>query len=495
MVEPRDILRCQRVCRDWSQAFSNPEILYPALKYFFPRAREARELRDEGRARGAKENLCSESSISYDWRRVFTLVSSRYHFLGLGKPYTIQKLSQLSFDERTYYCPVSPWQEHESFAPAGPRYLFDHAFWSYKDGLLAFLEEEQRSITVLDVATGTRAIAPFDLLDRVIRNIRLNEKLLIVEWAEIESFHQLNANEPVHRHFATSFEVLQEENVQLAATCQTLELAFRNEWKMHFLGLPLSDRDRFFSDHTNTHYAIYIWQPNRSMYTGSEIESLAVWDVSHPSKYHPSTDASGRLEPGDHKINGPHVVHRFNFHDLDHFGILQKDSPLLMSFHIDDAADNIYWYENEYMRPTNAFNLGHGEWRSRTVTIPLAIGAVNSRYNDIRLPPYAGNCSLDASRHRDIPKESVLGVMETADEEADVTYSVLRTNISGPFNTTLVKIHLLGNTVDLEEKFSNQVSYKGKLAGDERFLIGENDRQEIVILHFNAMENKGNGPT
>ena len=47
-------------------------------------------------------------------------------------------------------------------------------------------------------------------------------------------------------------------------------IKFRSEFKVHFFGLPLNSRDRFFSVHTRTHYLIYFWRPNRSMYTGDE---------------------------------------------------------------------------------------------------------------------------------------------------------------------------------------------------------------------------------
>ncbi len=49
--------------------------------------------------------------------------------------------------------------------------------------------------------------------------------------------------------------------------------------------------------HTATHYAVYFWQPNRSLYQDDPIEQLAVWDISSPSPYRPSEDPTGDPRP------------------------------------------------------------------------------------------------------------------------------------------------------------------------------------------------------
>lgn len=335
---------------------------------------------------------------------------------------------------------------------------------------------------MLDVFSKQKVIVPFSMTCKVIRNLRLKQRVLVIEWAEINPFHQLNELEPVHRHFATCFDVVKSATGLEEGSWQ---ITLRNEWKMHFLGLPLSDRDKFFSNHTCDYYVVYIWQPNRSMYTGREIETLAVWDISHPSKYLPSNDVSGKHVPEDQSLNGPHAIHRYDFRDLRFYGILQKDSPSMMSFHIDDTAENIVWVENEYVRPTNAFNLGQNQWRSRVTTIPLTCGPVNCTSGELSLPPYAGSCSFEAVDQRDIPDQSTIGVIDVVDEPSHVSFSLLRTNLSGPFNWTIVKIRAdEERTVELDGKLAEQVTYKGRIAGDERVLIGENDRQEIVVLKF-----------
>lgn len=318
--------------------------------------------------------------------------------------------------------------------------------------------------------------------NKIIRNLRLSQRTLVIEWAEIDPFHQLNELESVYRHFATCFNIIR---TQHQPADPGFEITFRNEWKIHFLGLPLSDRDRFFSFHTHDYYVVYFWQQNRSMYTGQEIESLAVWDISTASKYLPSADASGKHAPENQLVGGPHALRRYNFIDLHFYGILQGDSPSMMSFQIDDTAENLYWVENEYIRPTNAFNLGQNQWRSRVIIIPLASGPVNRKIGERSLPPYAGSCSFEARDQRYPPEDTFIGVMDVYDAESQVNYSLQRTNFSGPFNWTVVKIKAgEETTVDLTEKLAEQVTYKGRIAGDERLLIGENSRQEIVILIF-----------
>ena len=47
-----------------------------------------------------------------------------------------------------------------------------------------------------------------------------------------------------------------------------------------------------------------------------------------------------------------------------------------------------------------------------------------------------------------------------------------------------IQMNGLGYEISLREDFWPQLLGKGTICGDERFLIGENSDQEIVILHF-----------
>jgi hypothetical protein len=48
------------------------------------------------------------------------------------------------------------------------------------------------------------------------------------------------------------------------------------------------------------------------------------------------------------------------------------------------------------------------------------------------------------------------------------------------------KVHVngVGHETSLKDDLWSELLGKGKLVGDERFLIGENNNQEVVILHF-----------
>lgn len=109
--------------------------------------------------------------------------------------------------------------------------------------------------------------------------------------------------------------------------------------------MPLNSQDRFFSTHTSTHYAQYLWQPNRSAWGEDEpIESLAIWDISSPSTYRPSLDPAGRAKPP--ATEGPRVVRRFSFADLDFYNIRQGPSPVLHKLELD--GQNVYVIEEDH---------------------------------------------------------------------------------------------------------------------------------------------------
>ena len=115
---------------------------------------------------------------------------------------------------------------------------------------------------------------------------------------------------------------------------------------MHFLGMPLNSRDRFFSAHTAHHYSIYLWQPNRSSWGEDDpIEALAVWDISSPSNYRPSEDPTGKGKP-DEKSEGPRVLRRLSFADLDFFDIRQGPAQILHGLQLDEG--HVYVIEEDH---------------------------------------------------------------------------------------------------------------------------------------------------
>lgn len=78
------------------------------------------------------------------------------------------------------------------------------------------------------------------------------------------------------------------------------------------------------------------------------------------------------------------------------------------------------------------------------------------------------------------------GIMDVVDSDAGVRYSLLNTVFGGKtaLNWLLLDIEALGNHTTLSDQNTQIVSFKGKICGDERYLIGENCDEEIVILRF-----------
>jgi hypothetical protein len=518
-LEAWDIVRCQMVSSAWLQAFSAPEFLRINLKKYLP-TREARHL--------IPDTLLPNSPRESDamWRTTFSKIAGRYFHLTHGKPRTIQK-HKTAVPERsepTNWFPVNCWEYHESqpggrlhylqsaephenpdTRPGEQAYLFNHAFWSYEDGLLGFAPgrpfnfaydaaevpmhspSTNFAIIVLDLKSQHGVQVPFDVKDRVVRNLRLKDRTLIIEWAEKAPYHALNDSEVVHRHFATCYDVKPHPTSSGGTACRWT-VTFRSEWKLHFLGLPLNHQDRFFSTHTKDHYAVYLWQPNRSMYTGDEeqpIECLLIWDIAQPRQYMPSLDPGGNNHPGGLR-RGPYLVARFDYRLLEHYGIRQHSSPSLIKFSLDSEQHTITVHENSCIAGQGYFDPAERLWCVKTTNIPFrGEGPHLQRECDGKLPPYRGNCSMETSDVLD-PEPWFLGIMDVVDEKADVRFSLVQSVFTGKdvHNMAFVRIWALQRMATLDEATTRQIAHMGKIAGDERFLVGQNDSQEIVVLRF-----------
>ncbi|KAL1848642.1 hypothetical protein Plec18170_007952 [Paecilomyces lecythidis] len=330
-LQPPDVIRCRRVCKSWYNVFGNPSNLMPLLKKWYPLAKEVRELREKT----IPSHLDLKDEDYYHWQRIFDRVISRYDHLARGQPRSTRVFSLCRDDNSSKWFRVPPWDSHGSHLSGRVDFIFKQAFWTYEDGLLVYPSSVHRSLVLLDLDTDATFVVPFPINNKVIRRVRIQDKLLVIEWAEPNVFHWLNDDDGVHRHFASSFDIRPSD--------EGWDITFRNEWKIMFLGHPLSDRDRFFSSHNNTHYAIYAWQPNRSLYTADEdapIESLFVWDISQPSSYRPSLDPTGRQKE-DEAGKGPTTVARFGFRDLGFYSVRQRGCPRILKLDINNEAGTV----------------------------------------------------------------------------------------------------------------------------------------------------------
>jgi hypothetical protein len=108
----------------------------------------------------------------------------------------------------------------------------------------------------------------------------------------------------------------------------------------------VNEIDRFYSCHSATHYALYLWQLSRGDWgEDSPLEALVVWDISTPFSYRPSNDPMLGSQPlfEDH---GPTVIRRYSFSDLDFYGVRQRSTPALRGLELDE--NHVYFIEEDH---------------------------------------------------------------------------------------------------------------------------------------------------
>lgn len=340
-LSPEDSIACRRVNRAWLSTFTSEDVSWNLMKWHFPRSREMRRLASTKRP---------------DWPACFANVARRYHYLRTARPRLVDKIDIVQGARQKHlHRGVEPWSRFLRFNDNTAPFSYRDPVWCVHDGLLIYLDPDGRC-NAYDLETRHQFAVPFDITDKTVRRLHLTCAVLIIEWCEREPFHQLNDRESVNRHFATAFDVQRcsphsssrsprFSMVRSTSNPTHWTITFRSEWKIHFLGLPLNRHDRFFSAHTATHYALYLWQPNRSPWGEEDpLEQLTVWDISFPSQYRPSQDPSGAHKP-DADL-GPHVIQRLTWRDLDFMGLRQRHTPSFREILLDDH--NVYVHEEEH---------------------------------------------------------------------------------------------------------------------------------------------------
>lgn len=470
-LSPTDCIRSRLVSRKWQCAFTDSELTRHILLQHYPRVREVRD------------NL-----TSVPWSAVLSRVAARYHHLNAGQPRCTEKLRllrSLVVPEWARYQPVGTWQRHLQFEEKTAKFHYPDPLWTYDDGLLLFPSAEFQSYVLYDLHNGTVHGIVFNPAGKIVRRIRLKERVIIFEWCEESSHHQLNETETVFRHFATAIDILTENGALITRV--------RNEWKIHFLGLPLNSKDRFYSSHTSSHYALYLWQPNRSAWGEDDpIEALAIWDISSTSLYRPSEDPSGKLKPNE-ELEGPRVIRRLSFAELDFYTIRQRSTPTIRSLELDENHAYVVEEDHRWLVGQEAGHYLPRLHKVRSVGIPFSIGPrwedscgadgdVNlsfcERASETRSPRYA-----PCWRHEEFPYLTITEAMDTA---AGVRFCARHCFMLETISISVKpKIHLLSpNYETSKDDLWSQLLGVGKICGDERWLIGENLEQEIVILHF-----------
>lgn len=543
-LEAHDLLRCHFVSHKWKTSLSDPTYLRTILKSYAD-TREVRALLSHD------HNAFHYSSASISPQSLtdtFRTIATRYYHLKKGKIRRVSRYPLCALDQAGTWHPTPQWDYHES-QPGGrlyheaanhvmsanrKPYLFRQTLWSYDDGFVVFaprempdLRTEEREgeagwdgsdpwvgvgesggkgkryvLAVLDLETEEKVVVPFDVVDRVIRNVRLKQGTLIVEWAEKDPFHDLNLVDKVHRHFATVYDVHRKQQPPNTnkQTRTTISVTFRSEFKIHFLGLPLTARDYFFSTHTKNHYALYLWQPNRSLWTGDEdqpIEALFVWDIRSPSPYRPSSDPTNtRTYEND---CGPVMVGRFSFLMLEYLGIRQRANIALISLVLEEfdededgggGGGNVVWKENIHVSGQGYFDPAERNWRSRVTRFPFkGDGPAHVLVGAEELVAYRGAVSMESCElEEDEVERWFLPVMDVVDRDAKVRFALLETCFSGMgmINRIMVRVKLgeEGEWTNMEGNEVDELSVMGRVAGDERWIVGMNGKLEVVVGRF-----------
>jgi hypothetical protein len=491
-IEPVDFVRCRRVNSAWYRAFTSPISLAYILKSSYPLAKEVRELFQTG----TPNALQTIHDLSQGKQRVlFDRVVQRYYRLARGMPRSVHKFYLQQAETAEYgrrFCAVPPWDSHASHPGGKIDMLFDHAFWTYEDGLVVFPDEHERSLVLLDLETQLTFMVPFVSANKIIRRIRLQDKLLVIEWAEDEPIDSLGLPS-LHRYYATSFEINR--------AGRGWDVILRNEWKIIPYGHSLGHGHWFHSTHSRIHYAIYSYGLPR--HSRGEVNALGdvpltIWDISEFSEYRVSQDSMSQSQDAS-RDSGPFIVAEFKPQQLEPepplspFGlsrIRRGWATNIMRMDIDSSAYTISITEIEDVGRRMDYNPLEYAPVVNVISIPFArSGDPYRRQVQTCYPPYRGNCSMEISPWTATsPWPCYWAICESTDEKARVSFCLSylssRTQTGYEEDPLMVTIQTSQSITTLSHDFAEEVSFKGKICGDERFLVGENAQNQLVVLYF-----------
>ncbi|KAJ0295208.1 hypothetical protein CBS470a_000256 [Colletotrichum nupharicola] len=435
-----------------------------------------------------------------DWPSIFASVARRYHSLTSGTYHILTTISVLQDAKRFY--PFNPWnrtlrRDEMTF----PLQLPDRR-WTCSDGIIIYPAPSSPPVLkALDLSSNSETTVPFDWSSKIVRRVRLSHHILVIEWAEEDGSHPLNDSETAHRHFASAFTVTTTSSPLHPSASSPPIVEFRSEWKIHYLGLPLSPSDRLFSTHNATHYALYAHQPTRSPWgEDTPLERLVVWSLNAPSAYRPSLDPSSTHKPTTDA--GPEIVLRLTNGDLDRWGIRQRDTPRLMRLVLDTTHEarggNVVLQEEDHQWAA-------GPQSSET---PPARHFLRSKGDAERSFCPASSSSSSPGRatgapcwrHEEFP---YLTVAEVVDEAAGVrvcgrrcfAMETVSASVDGSFSggggggtTTAEAVEDGGDAgraeVQSPDDMWRAVMSGAALAGDERWVVGEDGAGDVSVVRF-----------
>ncbi|KAI1657156.1 hypothetical protein F4813DRAFT_361836 [Daldinia decipiens] len=520
-LAPQDIILSRRVSRAWHVAFTDAIACHRFMTCHFPRSREMRSAGDGGR--------------KIDWARAFATVARRYFHLRAARPRLVEKIDVVR-EGSAGFRGVPSWDRWLRWDDHTAPFQYPDTTWSADGGLLVYQEGASRRWVAYDLETRRLFDVPFDAKGRIVRRQRLGDGVLVFEWCQRFAVYSLDTMEMAYRHFATAFDVRRRRGGEDSEESRVGEwdITFRCEWKIIAQDLPLDDNDRFFSSHTATHYALYLWQPDRSSWLIDPLEELAVWDISQPSTYRPSLDMA---EATKHIPDGPSLVKKFSRRDLEFLGLRQRYTPSIREVRLDEANVYVHSEEHRWLAGQHASLSPPRHHQVRCTGIPFS-GAAGPRWFDeccadgdvhMSFCPRAGSLArilgrarlsggedgqlwpgwAPCWRHEEFP---YLTVSDAVDAGAGVRVVARQCFIMEALSSfVLPKISVLeeleqdvlagvgegeeaggegegdGDLV-AEVRFPDEMWWelmgKGKIVGDERWVVGEDGDGRVTVVRF-----------
>ncbi|KAI1322033.1 hypothetical protein F5Y16DRAFT_387838 [Xylariaceae sp. FL0255] len=510
-LSPRENVLARRVSKAWRATFTAEYVCSQLMRWHFPRAREI------SAAAGAtqREEYCRRS-----WSCIFARVACRYFHLVSATPRQIEKVEDivkttagvrtLNSDSSSLFRSVQPWDRWLSWNHHAAPFQHLDANWDLHDGLLVYPKRNADAAAssgnssgqyvAYNLDTKTCFPIPFDTSSRIVRRLRLTQGVLVIEWCQRQPLYK-PGDQPAQLHFATFFDVKRS-----AANSALWDISFRSELSInHPFGLPLKNEDRFFSAHTDTHYAVYLWQPNFPPGEGEDNvalpdESLVVWDISNSQ---------------------PSAVRMFTSSELEDLGLRQGCKPTLRQILLDEK--NVYVHEEDHrwlVGAQSSLSTPPRHHHVRCTGIPFAGNGPHwfdecSANGDSHMSycPRAGSNSAatwagfaPCWRHEEFP---YLTVSDVVDKVAGVRFTARRCFKMEALSVSVVAPAIPGGggtrgkdrvgpkslgeekeegKEESEIRFSDemwqQVLGRGKIAGDERWLVGEDAEGNITVVRF-----------
>lgn len=382
-LSARAAVLCRRVSRRWHGAFTDGDTGLQLLKWHFPRCREARlafaaaAAADDGiavsttgygtaghDAAGDQTQPSPQSGASggsdaagagvdtTDWAAVFAGVASRYHHLRTATPRAVDKVRHGATEDgwAGRFLPVGTWDRHLRLNDRTAPFHYPDPGWCYgqEDGLLVYhVYEEGGECPAcpwrwLDLETRREGTVPFAQgRDRVVRRVRLADGVLIFEWCQRPAGHHPDRVAEAMQHYVTVYDVMcvtpattdshkNDREQKLGSGSGTWTITQRTGFHLNLGPTRTGHRNsRFFSTHTNTHYAAYIWQGDYILQDGYPVETVVIRDIA--------------TTPGQQQRG---LLRTLPWNTLDFYGVRQRSAPRLRCLGMDDR--NLYLTEEEH---------------------------------------------------------------------------------------------------------------------------------------------------